>query len=88
MKVVAFDKTGTITEGKPTLVEATPFRKGGSDPELAKGKLGDFELQVLSSLEATSTHPIAHAIVQYAENHNIKILPVQDATNHAGKGIS
>ncbi|MDR0861012.1 MAG: hypothetical protein LBO09_08890 [Candidatus Peribacteria bacterium] len=45
-------------------------------------------LQLLASLEATSTHPIAHAIVQYAEAHDIVPLSVEQATNHAGKGIS
>ncbi|MDR0607313.1 MAG: hypothetical protein LBG52_02945 [Candidatus Peribacteria bacterium] len=45
-------------------------------------------MQVLASLEATSTHPIAHAIVQYAADHHIELLSVQSAKNHAGKGVS
>jgi P-type E1-E2 ATPase len=71
VKYIAFDKTGTITEGKPTLTDMT-----------GEG------LQILASLEATSTHPIAHAIVDYATSHDITPLPVQQATNHAGKGLS
>jgi cation transport ATPase len=55
---------------------------------LLRSARNDNWLQILASLEATSTHPIAHAIIQYAENHNIQLLPVQNATNHAGKGIS
>ena len=46
------------------------------------------DLQILASLEATSTHPIAHAVLGYAEEHALELLPVQSANNHAGKGIS
>jgi Cu+-exporting ATPase len=80
VKYIAFDKTGTITEGKPTLTDFVALAEG-------EGAMTE-NLQLLASLEATSTHPIAHAIVQYAEKHNITLLPVDHATNHAGKGIS
>jgi P-type E1-E2 ATPase len=82
VKIVAFDKTGTITEGKPALVEMHSL----TDKKDHKEEL--FHLQMLASLEATSTHPIANAILQYAKENTIEILPVHKAKNHAGKGIS
>ncbi|MDR2190318.1 MAG: HAD-IC family P-type ATPase [Candidatus Peribacteria bacterium] len=79
VKFLAFDKTGTLTEGKPTLTDYLPLMKGENERE---------NLQLLASLEATSTHPIAHAILQYATANHIDLLPVKNAKNHAGKGIS
>jgi Cu2+-exporting ATPase/Cu+-exporting ATPase len=68
---VIVDKTGTITIGKPTLVDIQNL----SD-------LKDEELiSILASLEKKSEHPIAHAIVNYAKD---KDLPVKDVSNFEG----
>jgi Cu2+-exporting ATPase/Cu+-exporting ATPase len=77
VNTVVFDKTGTITIGKPTLVDI----KNLSD-------LKDSELiLILGTLEKKSEHPIANAIVNYAEEKNIKLLDVSDFENIEGKGI-
>lgn len=55
---VVFDKTGTITKGKPELVDYI-----GND------RVGD--LQILASLEKQSEHPLAEAIVSAANNEKI-----------------
>ncbi len=74
---VIVDKTGTITIGKPTLVDIQNF-----------SNLKDNELiAVLASLEKKSEHPIAHAIVNYAEEKNIKIENVSDFEGIQGKGL-
>lgn len=78
VKYVAFDKTGTITQGKPTL----------TDTSLVADILRDDALQILASLESTSTHPIAHAIFSYAEEHAIPLSSIDDAKNYAGRGLS
>lgn len=68
---VIVDKTGTITIGKPTLVDI----KNYSDI-----KDEEFEL-ILASLESKSEHPIAHAIINYAkewELHNESVLTVEE----------
>ena len=74
---VIVDKTGTITIGKPTLVDIQNF----SDLK------NDEFISILASLEKKSEHPIAHAIVNYAEGKNIKFLEVQNFESIKGKGL-
>lgn len=72
---VIVDKTGTITIGKPTLVDI----KNLSD-------LPDNELiSILASLEKKSEHPIAHAIVSYAQEKNMSLEDVSDFEGIQGK---
>ena len=74
---VIVDKTGTITIGKPTLVDIQNF-----------SNLKDNELiSILASLEKKSEHPIAHAIVNYAEGKSIKIENVSEFEGIQGKGL-
>lgn len=74
---VIVDKTGTITIGKPTLVDIQNF-----------SNLKDEELiSVLASLEKKSEHPIAHAIVNYANEKKIKIESVSNFEGIQGKGL-
>jgi len=74
---VVVDKTGTITVGKPTLVDI----KNLSD------KSDDDFVSVLASLEKKSEHPIAHAITGYAESKNIALSAVSSFEGLQGKGI-
>lgn len=60
---VVFDKTGTITQGKPTLAEYI-------------GKDKHTDLQILASLEKQSEHPLAEAIVQSAKEEGITLQTV------------
>jgi Cu2+-exporting ATPase/Cu+-exporting ATPase len=74
---VVFDKTGTITLGKPTLVDI----KNMSD-------LKDDEfISILATLEKKSEHPIASAIMNYVEEKNIKLSEISHFENIQGKGI-
>ena len=74
LRVLALDKTGTLTEGKPSLVDVIPLG-GASRDDL---------LQRAASLESTSTHPIAQAVVR---GWSGAVLPVTDAVNIVGKGL-
>ncbi len=74
---VVFDKTGTITIGKPTLVDMHNM-SNFSDDEL---------ISILGTLEKKSEHPIAHAIVNYAIDKSIDLKEVLDFKNIEGKGI-
>lgn len=69
---VIVDKTGTITIGKPMVVDI---------------ELSPAFISVLASLEKKSEHPIAHAIIAYAEEKNIQLESVADFENKEGKGI-
>jgi Zn2+/Cd2+-exporting ATPase len=83
--IVAIDKTGTLTVGKPSLTEViTPT---GIHP-LASPLSADAVplLRLAAALEARSEHPLAHAIIRSAENLGIKIPAATDFQSTAGKG--
>ena len=74
---VIVDKTGTITLGKPTLVEIQNL-----------SNLKNEELiSIIASLEKKSEHPIAHAIINYAKEKNINTVDVSNFESIKGKGI-
>lgn len=75
-KTVVFDKTGTITEGKPQLVEQHSVQGDATH-----------NLQVLASLEWLSSHPIAHAISEYAKQKSITKQEIEDFHNIEGVGV-
>ncbi len=71
------DKTGTLTEGKPTLASVLP-QPGTSESEL---------LQFVASLERSSEHPLAAAIVKGAEAKKLTLTDVQGFSSTTGKGV-
>ncbi len=75
---LVIDKTGTLTEGKPKLIATETI------DEIDTNTL----LQFTASLEHSSEHPIAHAIVEEAKKLHIPLLPVTDFTTVTGQGIS
>jgi Cu+-exporting ATPase len=77
-RVVALDKTGTITVGKPTFQSLTPIT--GDD----KADL----LAIAAAVELASEHPIAHAIVQAAKDQNLVLPKATDVQSVTGQGIA
>jgi Cu+-exporting ATPase len=75
--VIALDKTGTVTEGRPVL----------TDLHLAPGFDRSEVLQLVASVEAQSEHPIAEAIVTASRQEELHLLPVQDFTSRTGFGV-
>ena len=76
-KVVAVDKTGTLTEGKPAL----------TDLELAAGFERANVLALVAAVEAKSEHPIAGAIVEAAMGEGIVLPAVSDFQSVTGFGV-
>lgn len=76
IKTVIMDKTGTITEGKPVVTDITPV--GISEDEL---------LLIAASVEKPSEHPLASAILDEAENRNIKLKEVDEFNAVSGRGL-
>lgn len=76
VRAVVLDKTGTITEGKPTVSDIFPAK---SDK--------DTLLKILYSLEKQSEHPISLAITEYAEKNHTEPLEVFEFTALHGKGV-
>jgi len=74
---VVVDKTGTLTEGKPTLTTIV------SEPGLEESDL----LRLVASLERVSEHPLASAIVRGAEERGIATTDVSDFRSVTGKGV-
>ena len=75
--VVVADKTGTITRGKPELVSLKNL-SDKSDADI---------LAILASIDNKSDHPISHAVVSYAREKNISLLPVEKFEALKGKGL-
>ncbi|WP_162012833.1 heavy metal translocating P-type ATPase [Streptococcus sp. S784/96/1] len=72
---IVFDKTGTITRGKPELVSLYTYDNSKAI------------LQLLASLESLSEHPISSAIVQKAKQEKIELLEVTHFESLAGFGL-
>lgn len=75
IKTVVWDKTGTITEGKPRV---TDFESFESDSDL---------LSVIYSLENMSEHPLALSMIEYAKENNANLLEVKEFKTTDGRGI-
>lgn len=77
-EIIALDKTGTITEGRPAVTDLLP----------ADGITQEHLLQMAYSLEQHSEHPLAGAVISYAQEKGISPLPVTDFQALAGNGLS
>lgn len=77
IQIVALDKTGTITEGKPTVKDILP----------AENEYYDELLKVACSLENKSEHPLAKAINTYGKEHGIQIEETTDFKALQGNGV-
>ena len=77
--VVVVDKTGTLTVGKPRLTKIILCNKNLMEQEI---------LQLAASLEYHSEHPLAKAIVNYAQENKISLLEVKNFITPFGKGVS
>lgn len=77
IKTVVFDKTGTITEGKPEVMDILAI----------KGVDKNYMLQIAASAEKMSEHPLGKAIVKKAEEMNIDLKSVKEFTAVPGYGI-
>ena len=75
--VVVLDKTGTITEGKPSLTDVLTFG------DVTREEL----LHSLASSEQHSEHPLAVAILEAAQDEVVSLAPVTDFQAISGKGI-
>lgn len=78
VNTLIIDKTGTITEGKPTVEKIGYFDKGFSMSEV---------LQYIVSLNNNSEHPLAEATVQFGKEQNIPFLPSEQFAAVTGKGV-
>ncbi len=80
IQVIVLDKTGTLTEGKPTV----------TDLVTVKGTANSNELQLLklaASVERNSEHPLGEAVVRYAKSQEVNLTEVKEFEAVAGSGV-
>ena len=78
IKAVIFDKTGTLTEGKLVLSDVEVVDEDYSKEDIVK---------IAAAMEFQSSHPIAQAIVNYADENNLVFDTIEEFRNVPGKGI-
>ena len=76
VRCVAFDKTGTLTRGVPEVVDVVPF--GGESPAAV--------IALAASIERRSNHPIARAVLRYADDSRLSAAPAADVVALSGLG--
>ena len=84
IRTVVLDKTGTVTEGRPTVTDivAAPASRFADDAGRAE------LLALVGSLESSSEHPLAAAIVTYAREHGHRIRVPEAFESHTGRGAT
>ena len=75
--VVALDKTGTLTEGQPAVIEIVPLN-GASAMEV---------LELAAAAEARSEHPLARAVLRYAEEQGVVPASASETSAAVGRGV-
>ncbi|MCP9830409.1 cation-translocating P-type ATPase [Synechococcus sp. JJ3a-Johnson] len=77
LDTLLFDKTGTLTLGRPLVTALEPGAVGA-----------DRLIQIAASLEAQSRHPLAHALLQEAQQRQLVLLPLNDCRSESGQGVT
>jgi Cu+-exporting ATPase len=80
LQTIVLDKTGTITQGKPTVTDFVTVNGTANGNEI---KL----LQLAASVERNSEHPLAEAVVQYAQSQEVELAEAPDFEAIAGSGV-
>lgn len=78
MNAIVLDKTGTITEGKPSVTNRLLIDSQYTSQEM---------LQIAASLEQSSEHPLAKAFIDALKKTNLPLLPINQFESITGKGI-
>ena len=82
VRTVLLDKTGTITEGRPTVTHIITAKRPDDTP-LAPAEV----LKWAASVEQRSEHPLALAVVKAAKERNVDLLPVEKFALMEGRGV-
>jgi len=80
IQIIVLDKTGTLTEGKPTVTDFVTIKGTANSNEL---KL----LQLAASVERNSEHPVGEAVVRYAQSQEVNLTEVKEFEAIAGSGV-
>ncbi len=75
LKALAMDKTGTITEGKPQVLSVLPLSKDAAEI-----------VRIAASIDKHSDHPLAKAVLEYAQSQGIEPAPSEGYQARTGRG--
>jgi Cd2+/Zn2+-exporting ATPase len=78
LRAIAMDKTGTLTRAEPSVANVIPLGSHSEAELIARA----------AALEARSTHPLARAILRYADQKGVGPAPAQDVQVLRGKGLT
>jgi Cu+-exporting ATPase len=84
---IVFDKTGTITEGKPAVTDIVMGNGEWGSREVGEEGMRGLFLQMAASAENNSEHPLAQAIVEEAKKQGLPLLSTEDFEALPGRGI-
>ena len=84
LDTIIFDKTGTLTSGQPTVTDCLPLTESGQNSNFSSSQL----LQLAAAAESGTSHPLALAICNKAQQEQLPMLTAQDFYTEAGLGIS
>lgn len=76
VRAIALDKTGTVTEGRPRVLDVVPFHHASVEDIV----------RIAAAIDTHSTHPLAQAVVRYAKENNISIGIAEDYQAKIGTG--
>lgn len=77
--VLVIDKTGTVTEGKPSVEKVV-----SANPDFDENEV----LEKIVALNSSSEHPLAHATLRYGEENKIRVQPISNFEAVTGKGVT
>ncbi|MCG6134133.1 MAG: heavy metal translocating P-type ATPase [Nostoc sp. LLA-1] len=80
IQIIVLDKTGTLTQGKPTVTDFVSVNGTANHNELQL-------LQMAASVERNSEHPLAEAVVKYAQSQEVSLTEVNNFAAVAGSGV-
>jgi Cu+-exporting ATPase len=80
IQTIVLDKTGTLTQGKPTVTDFVSVNGTANGNEI---KL----LQLAATVEHNSEHPLASAVVKYAQSQEVSLIEVKNFQANAGSGV-
>ncbi|MEH2049664.1 heavy metal translocating P-type ATPase [Nostoc sp.] len=80
IKIIVLDKTGTLTQGKPTVTDFVTINGTANGNELQL-------LRLAATVERNSEHPLAEAVVKYAQSQEVSLIDAKNFVANAGSGV-
>ncbi|MEH2285819.1 MAG: heavy metal translocating P-type ATPase [Nostoc sp.] len=80
IKTIVLDKTGTLTQGKPTVTDFVTVKGTANGNEIQL-------LQLAATVERNSEHPLAAAVVKYAQSQEVSLIDAKNFVANAGSGV-